>query len=123
VAARHQLAQQAEVLLQEDRQAFLDWWDGLEAVPTINRMRQQFEEIRKQELLKALSRMGSDFSQREKQVVEALTKGLINKILHGPTTALRAPQQRQQRLDSMAAVQRLFDLPGDDAERDRSDAN
>ena len=123
VAARQQLAQQAEVLLQEDRQAFLDWWDGLEAVPTINRMRQQFEEIRKQELLKALSRMGSDFSQREKQVVEALTKGLINKILHGPTTALRAPQQRQQRLDSMAAVQRLFDLPGDDAERDRSDAN
>ena len=86
-------------------------------------MRQQFEEIRKQELLKALSRMGSDFSQREKQVVEALTKGLINKILHGPTTALRAPQHRQQRLDSMAAVQRLFDLPGDDAERDRSDAN
>ena len=123
VAARQQLAQQAEVLLDEDRQAFLDWWDGLEAVPTINRMRQQFEEIRKQELLKALSRMGSDFSQREKQVVEALTKGLINKILHGPTTALRAPQPRQQRLDSMAAAQRLFDLPGDDAERDRSDAN
>ena len=123
VAARQQLAQQAEVLLDQDRQAFLDWWDGLEAVPTINRMRQQFEEIRKQELLKALSRMGSDFSQREKQVVEALTKGLINKILHGPTTALRAPQPRQQRLDSMAAAQRLFDLPGDDSERDRSDAN
>jgi len=56
-------------------------------------------------------------------VVEALTKGLINKILHGPTTALRAPQPRQQRLDSLAAAQRLFDLPGDDAERDRSDAN
>ena len=123
VAARQQLAQQAEILLDEDRQAFLDWWDGLEAVPTINRMRQQFEEIRKQELLKALSRMGSDLSQREKQVVEALTKGLINKILHGPTTALRAPQPRQQRLDSMAAAHRLFDLPGDDSERDRSDAN
>ena len=84
VAARQQLAQQAEVLLDEDRQAFLDWWDGLEAVPTINRMRQQFEEIRKQELLKALSRMGSDFSQREKQVVEALTKGLINRSFTAP---------------------------------------
>ena len=68
------------------------------------------EEIREQELLKALSRMGSDFSDRERKVVEALTKGLLNKILHGPTTALRAPQPRAQRLSTMQALERLFDL-------------
>ena len=110
VAARQELARQAEVLLDEDRQAFIDWWDGLEAVPTINRLRRHMEEIREQELLKALSRMGSDFSDRERKVVEALTKGLINKILHGPTTALRAPQPRSQRLTTMQSLERLFDL-------------
>ncbi|OUT69930.1 MAG: glutamyl-tRNA reductase [Synechococcus sp. TMED19] len=110
VAARQELARQAEVLLDEDRQAFIDWWDGLEAVPTINRLRRHMEEIREQELLKALSRMGSDFSDRERKVVEALTKGLVNKILHGPTTALRAPQPRSQRLTTMQSLERLFDL-------------
>ena len=95
---------------EEDRQAFIDWWDGLEAVPTINRLRRHMEEIREQELLKALSRMGSDFSDRERKVVEALTKGLVNKILHAPTTALRAAQPRLQRVSSMQALERLFSL-------------
>ena len=87
---------------------FLEWWDGLEAVPTINRMRRHLEELRQQELLKALSRMGSDLSDRERKVIEALTKGIINKVLHGPTTALRAAQPRSQRLHSMEALERLF---------------
>ena len=107
-AARRELAVQAERLLDEDRQMFLEWWDGLEAVPTINRMRRHLEELRQQELLKALSRMGSDLSDRERKVIEALTKGIINKVLHGPTTALRAPQPRSQRLHSMEALERLF---------------
>ena len=107
-AARRELAVQAERLLDEDRQVFLEWWDGLEAVPTINRMRRHLEELRQQELLKALSRMGSDLSDRERKVIEALTKGIINKVLHGPTTALRAPQPRSQRLHSMEALERLF---------------
>jgi len=107
-AARRELAIQAEQLLDEDRQVFLEWWDGLEAVPTINRMRRHLEELRQQELLKALSRMGSDLSDRERKVIEALTKGIINKVLHGPTTALRAAQPRAQRLLSMEALERLF---------------
>ncbi|MDA0290508.1 MAG: glutamyl-tRNA reductase [Cyanobacteria bacterium] len=107
-AARRELAIQAERLLDEDRQVFLEWWDGLEAVPTINRMRRHLEELRQQELLKALSRMGSDLSDRERKVIEALTKGIINKVLHGPTTALRAAQPRSQRLHSMEALERLF---------------
>jgi len=109
-AARRELALQAEVLLEEDQRAFLEWWDGLEAVPTINRLRRQLEDIREQELLKALSRMGPDFSERERKVVEALSKGIINKVLHGPTTALRAPQPRLLRLQTMDSLERLFEL-------------
>ena len=75
-----------------------------------NRLRTQLEEIREQELQKALSRMGPDLSARERKVVEALSKGIINKILHGPVTKLRAPQPRQQRHQAMKVVQDLFDL-------------
>ena len=91
---------------------FIEWWDSLEAVPTINRLRASLEGIRSEELQKALSRMGPDFSARERKVVEALSKGIINKILHTPVTQLRAPQPRSDRQDAMKIVENLFNLRG-----------
>ncbi|MEB3256331.1 MAG: glutamyl-tRNA reductase [Synechococcaceae cyanobacterium] len=108
--ARREIAAEAEALLREEAQLFLDWWDGLEAVPLVNRLRTQLEEIREQELQKALSRMGPDLSARERKVVEALSKGIINKVLHTPVTRLRAPQPRQQRHLAMQVLQELFEL-------------
>ncbi|MFM7675343.1 MAG: glutamyl-tRNA reductase [Synechococcus sp.] len=108
--ARREMAAEAEGLLEEEARLFLEWWDGLEAVPVVNRLRLQLEEIREQELQKALSRMGPDLSARERKVVEALSKGIINKILHTPVTNLRAPQPRQQRHVAMKVLQDLFEL-------------
>lgn len=115
--ARKEMASEAEALLQEESRLFLEWWDGLEAVPLVNRLRLQLEDIREQELQKALSRMGPDLSSRERKVVEALTKGIVNKILHGPVTHLRSPQPRSQRLTAMRVLEELFALsqaPDDD---------
>uniref|UniRef100_UPI00404B9C2C glutamyl-tRNA reductase n=1 Tax=Cyanobium sp. TaxID=2164130 RepID=UPI00404B9C2C len=108
--ARREMAAEAEGLLQEESRAFLEWWDGLEAVPVVNRLRRQLEDIREQELQKALSRMGPDLSARERKVVEALSKGIINKILHTPVTNLRAPQPRQQRHSAIRVLEDLFEL-------------
>ncbi|MCP9916121.1 glutamyl-tRNA reductase [Cyanobium sp. ATX 6F1] len=108
--ARREMAAEAEGMLQEESRLFLEWWDGLEAVPVVNRLRLQLEDIREQELQKALSRMGPDLSARERKVVEALSKGIINKILHTPVTNLRAPQARQQRHVAMKVLQDLFEL-------------
>ena len=76
----------------------------------LNRLRRTMDELREQELLKALSRMGPDLSAREKNVVEALSKGIINKVLHGPVTRLRGPMERQKRLEQLQVVCELFDL-------------
>ena len=108
--ARREMAQEAEAMLAEEARLFLEWWDGLEAVPVLNRLRRQLEDIRESELQKALSRMGPDLSSRERKVVEALSKGIINKILHNPVTQLRAPQSRQQRHANIRALSELFDL-------------
>jgi glutamyl-tRNA reductase len=108
--ARREMAAEAESLLQEEARQFLEWWDGLEAVPLVNRLRLHLEDIREQELQKALSRMGPDLSARERKVVEALSKGIVNKILHAPVTNLRSPQPRQQRHQAMRVVEELFDL-------------
>jgi glutamyl-tRNA reductase len=108
--ARREMAAEAEGLLAEESRLFLEWWDGLEAVPLVNRLRMQLEDIREQELQKALSRMGPDLSARERKVVEALSKGIINKVLHTPVTRLRAPQPRQQRHTAMRVLNDLFEL-------------
>jgi glutamyl-tRNA reductase len=76
----------------------------------VNRLRLHLEEIREQELQKALSRMGPDLSARERKVVEALSKGIVNKFLHTPVTKLRSPQPRQQRHQAMRVVEELFEL-------------
>ena len=108
--SRREIAQEAEGLLADEARQFLEWWDGLEAVPLVNRLRNHLEDIREQELQKALSRMGPDLSARERKVVEALSKGIINKILHTPVTRLRAPQARQQRHLAMKVMEELFEL-------------
>ena len=107
---RQKIALEAEELIKEEGRLFLEWWESLEAVPTINSLRSGLESIRKEELQKALSRMGPDFSARERKVVEALSKGIINKILHAPVTKLRAPQERSERLKSLRMIEILFDL-------------
>ena len=111
---RKKIAQEAEELIKDEKGLFLEWWASLEAVPTVNKLRSDLELIRKEELQKALSRMGPDFSARERKVVEALTKGIINKILHTPVTKLRSPQSRQERQASLKIVEKLFSLDEED---------
>jgi len=111
---RKKIAEQAELLIKDEKGLFLEWWASLEAVPVINKLRSDLENIRKEELQKALSRMGPDFSARERKVVEALTKGIINKILHTPVTKLRSPQTRQERQKSLKVIEKLFSLKDDE---------
>ena len=108
--SRRQMAMEAEVLLEEEVEAFDVWWKSLETVPTINSLRQKIETIREQELEKALSRLGSEFAEKHQEVIEALTRGIVNKILHDPMVQLRAQQDIETRRHAMETLQLLFNL-------------
>jgi glutamyl-tRNA reductase len=107
---RRQMAMEAELLLDEELASFTDWWRSLETVPTMNCLRDKMENIRVQEMEKALSRLGSEFAGRHQEVIEALTKGIINKILYDPMVQLRAQQDIEARKQAMSALQTLFNL-------------
>lgn len=109
-ASRRQMAQEAEVLLEEEVEAFELWWRSLDTVPTINCLRSKIEDIREQELEKALSRLGSEFAEKHQEVIEALTRGIVNKILHEPMVQLRAQQDIEARRRCLQSLQMLFDL-------------
>lgn len=108
--SRRKMAQEAEVLLEEEVEAFLLWWRSLETVPTISCLRNKIENIREQELEKALSRLGTEFAEKHQEVIEALTRGIVNKILHEPMVQLRAQQDIEARKRCLQSLQMLFDL-------------
>lgn len=112
--SRRKMALEAEKILDEEVEAFDIWWRSLETVSTISCLRNKIETIREQELEKALSRLGSEFGERHQEVIEALTRGIVNKILHDPMVQLRSQQDVEARRRCMQTLQMLFNL---DAEK------
>ena len=107
---RIKMAQEAEGILDEEVENFNSWWQLLETVPTINCLRDKMETIRLQELEKALSRLGAEFGERHQEAIEALTKGIVNKILQDPMVQLRAQEDADTRRRAMHTLQVLFNL-------------
>ncbi|HEY9652349.1 MAG TPA: glutamyl-tRNA reductase [Coleofasciculaceae cyanobacterium] len=108
--SRRQMAMEAEGLLEEEVESFEVWRRSLDTVTTINCLRDKIETIREQELEKALSRLGSEFAEKHQEIIEALTRGIVNKILHDPMVQLRAQQDIETRRRAMQSLQMLFNL-------------
>ncbi len=108
--SRRQMAMEAEVILDQEVEAFDLWWRSLETVSTISDLRDKVEAIRTQEMEKALSRLGSEFAEKHQEVIEALTRGIVNKILHDPMVQLRAQQDIEARRRAMQTLRVLFNL-------------
>jgi glutamyl-tRNA reductase len=111
--SRRKMAMEAEGILSEEVENFNSWWRFLDTVPTISCLRDKMETIRAQELEKALSRLGSEFAERHQDVIEALTKGIVNKILHDPMIQLRAQEDIDARKKAVQTLQVLFNLNDD----------
>ncbi|MEH2183774.1 glutamyl-tRNA reductase [Nostoc sp.] len=112
--SRRKIAQEAERLLEEEVEAFDIWWRSLETVTTISCLRNKVETIREQELEKALSRLGSEFAEKHQEIIEALTRGIVNKILHDPMVQLRSQQDVEARRRCMQTLQMLFNLDAEE---------
>jgi glutamyl-tRNA reductase len=108
--SRRRMAAEAEVLLDQEVDAFHTWLRSLDTVSTISLLRDKAESIRTQELEKALSRLGSEFAEKHQDVIEALTRGIVNKILHDPMVQLRAQQDIESRRKAMQTLHLLFNL-------------
>jgi glutamyl-tRNA reductase len=107
---RRRIAAQVEKMVEVEVLEFQVWSRALEAVPTINSLRDKVETIREQELEKALSRLGSEFAEKHQAVLDGLTRAIVNKILHDPMVQLRAEQDVEVRRRALQSLQVLFNL-------------
>ena len=102
---------EAEAIITNQVHDFLQWVDARTVVPTIRALRDTAERARRHEVDHALKllRKGDDPA----KVLEALSRGLTNKLMHGPTQALnQAEGDDRGRLSELVA--RIFHLhPGE----------
>lgn len=95
-----------EAIIDSEVAKFMEWWHALEVVPTIIALRGKAEHIRRTEVGKNLGRM-RNLSEEERARIDALTRSIVNKILHHPTVYLK-DRNRGQKCQLM--VEGLFAL-------------
>ena len=82
-----------------------------EVTPTIVSLQEQLEQIRAGEIEKVRRRFGPLTPQQE-EALEALTRGIINKIAHGPISELRSHAGKPEGAHVIAAIRKVFHLTG-----------
>jgi len=84
---REQAARQAEQIVQDEREQFMNWFRSLSAQNHVRSYRQQADDIRQEQLTLALRKLqqGDDAA----AVLSEFSERLTNKLIHAPTEALR----------------------------------
>jgi glutamyl-tRNA reductase len=102
-----------ERIVLEEQERFAGWMVALQAVPTIRHLRARAESVRQGELDRMISRL--DLDEEQRQAVEALTRALVNKILHPPLARLGAQTDREEGLAILEEARALFGLDDPEA--------
>ncbi len=99
----------AKTIIVEEISRFLEQQSSRKVAPLISEFREGAEEIRQIELKRFETRL-ADFTDEQREVIEALTQGILGKILHDPTISLNeaAGSPRGERLAD--ALRELFNL-------------
>jgi glutamyl-tRNA reductase len=111
-------AEKGEAMISPPVLDFMSWLSSLHVVPLIRELKHGAEQIRRHELSRALGKM--DLSPEEEAAVERMSHSLMNKLLHGPISELKALAEAGHPLESAEVRRRLLALEGIEVELHRS---
>lgn len=100
----------ARAIVSEEARRFETWRQTVGAEPTITALRARAEAVRQAEFDRLGSRL-SGLDQRQQRAVDALTRGIVNTLLHEPTVRLKALTENDESGAYARALRTLFDLP------------
>jgi glutamyl-tRNA reductase len=113
VADRSKEAERAEAIIATEVEKFETRFEArqhtLDIVPTIVSLQDHLETIRQAEIDRVRGRMGA-LTPEQEMAVEALTRGIINKVMHTPITTLKTAAQESEATTIVDVVRRLFNL-------------
>jgi glutamyl-tRNA reductase len=107
--ARKNVAEQAEEIIAEEVERMVLRLKTREVTPTIISLQEQLEQLRAAEIERARGKLGALTPQQE-EAIEALTRGIINKIAHGPITEMRRKASDPDGIHLMNTIRKLFRL-------------
>ncbi len=113
VQERSKQAEKAEALVADEVERMMSHLRLDEVTPTIVSIQEQLENIRAAEVTRAMRRLPQLPPEQHQQVVtqlEAMTKSMINKIAHGPISALRRNAGQPDGERFIDAVRKVFHL-------------
>jgi glutamyl-tRNA reductase len=99
----------AEAMIAAGVEEFWSWYSGLAVVPTIRELRERTERLRQEETERALRRL-AHLAPEDQAAVEALTRAILNKVLHEPTVRLREAAGNGRGTAVLDTVRYLFQL-------------
>jgi glutamyl-tRNA reductase len=102
-------AERAEGFVIGAVQGFAAWRRGTTASPAIASLHARGEEIRLAELAR-IEAQWEGLSEADRQRLDALTKGIVNKLLHEPTVRVREAAQDGDALRHLESLRHLFSL-------------
>ncbi|MGE5174916.1 MAG: glutamyl-tRNA reductase [Hyphomicrobiales bacterium] len=115
LAQRRAEVPKAEAIVEEEVRRFMRWHRSLAVKPTVTAFRGHFERIARDEMTRHRGR----FRDQDHAALEALVHGIVQKLLHHPTTRLtRADEQGADGIARIDAVRDLFDLDPPEEEND-----
>ena len=110
LAKRKEEIPKVEKIIEEELNNFFDWYNSLEAAPTIKTIRDHFEAIRAEEVEKNINKFSAD----DREKLDIITKRIINKILHQPTVELKKTSESDSRTEDtvqkISIIRELFGL-------------
>jgi len=109
VQSRKKEAEQAESIIQLEVERFHARLQTLHVVPTIVSLQDQFETIRQAEVDRVRGRLGK-LTPEQEMAVDALTRGIINKIMHTPIRSLKSAAVGPEMTTLVDTFRKIFDL-------------
>ena len=106
---REKEAENALNFINQEVTKFNNWIGSLDAVPTIVEIRNKAENIRNEELEKALKKI-DNLSELDKETLHLMSSSMVNKILHKPTIKLKEKTQSEDGHIYLKAIRHLFHL-------------
>jgi len=119
VADRKKEAEKAEAIVAGEVDKFRVRVQTLDVVPTIVSLQDHLETIRQAEIDRVRGRLGSMTTDQE-LAVEALTRGIVNKIMHTPISTLKTAARDPESTTVIDLVRRLFNLHNEDKDKDKN---
>lgn len=97
----------AEEIVREEVQKMMRRLASREVVPTIVALEERLNRIRESEVERHRGRL-SNLTPEQREALDALTRGIVNKILHGPISELKSGAGRPEQGTLVQLIRKMF---------------